>query len=42
VFGVDYSSVSQARRRLRLNIEKDEDTQRLVERIEAKVSTIKI
>jgi chromosomal replication initiation ATPase DnaA len=41
-FDVDYSTVSQGRRRLRERTGKDKDTKELVEKIERKLSPIKI
>ncbi len=38
IFGVDYSTVSQTRKRLALKIEKDQELRKLIERIEKKLS----
>jgi putative transposase len=38
IFGVDYSTVSQTRKRLAIKIEKDQDLRRLIARIEKKLS----
>jgi putative transposase len=38
IFGVDYSTVSQVRKRLALKIEKDQDLRKVVNRIERKIS----
>jgi REP element-mobilizing transposase RayT len=38
IFGVDYSTVSQTRKRLALKIEKDQDLRKVVNRIEKKLS----
>jgi len=42
LFGVDYSTVSQNRKRLRERVEKDKKTETLLEKIELKLSRIKI
>jgi len=39
LMGLDYSTVSQARKRFRDYLEKDEETKRLVARIEDKLSS---
>ncbi|GAX59868.1 hypothetical protein SCALIN_C04_0356 [Candidatus Scalindua japonica] len=42
IFDIDYSTVSVSRKRLRNKIQKDRDLKRLLSRIEAKLSMIKI
>ncbi len=42
LFGVDYSTVSQNRKRLRERVKKDKKTETLLDRIELKLSRIKI
>jgi putative transposase len=42
LFGVDYSSVSQERKRLRERIGRDEALSELMQRLERGLSTIKI
>lgn len=40
IFGVDYSSVDQERRRLREKLERDQNLRLLLDRIEMRMSTL--